>query len=435
MIAFTSACSFGCGIAIDHYQTHAKETVAKIISLSNVIINLVILGIFKYFNFFIDSLQALLQFIDYHLDLPTINVILPVGISFYTFQALSYTIDVQRRKIEPTRDPFSFFAFISFFPQLVAGPIERATNLLPQFQKGRTFNYEVAVDGCRQMLWGFFKKVVIADNCAYYANIAFDNHTEVGSLSLLLGAFFFTFQIYGDFSGYSSIAIGCANLFGITLQPNFKVPYFSRDIAEFWKRWHISLNKWFVDYVYIPMGGSRVSKIKVVRNTLTIFLLSGLWHGANWTYIVWGLYHACLFIPLIVLNKNHRFRGDICRNRRFPSLKDLMNIFVTFILVMIGWVVFRATSFMQAVEYLSRMVSLKGNSEFGVSLRDSFGLICMIIVVLCIEWWNRKSTHEFQKVIPSKIIRTFIYLLLIGSIYASYMMGIEDDNTFIYFQF
>jgi D-alanyl-lipoteichoic acid acyltransferase DltB (MBOAT superfamily) len=381
-------------------------------------------------------MQTLLQSLNFHLDYPTLNVILPVGISFYTFQALSYSIDVYWNKINPTKDALAFFAFVCFFPQLVAGPIERATNLLPQFQRNRTFDYSVAVDGCRQMLWGFFKKVVIADNCARYANIAFGNYNEVGSMSLLLGAFFFTFQIYGDFSGYSSIAIGCAKLFGIKLQPNFRVPYFSRDIAEFWKRWHISLNKWFVDYVYIPLGGSRVSKIKVIRNIFTIFLLSGLWHGANWTYVVWGLYHACLFLPLILLNKNHKYSGGFCEDKNFPSLHEAFNMLGTFLLVMIGWIIFRATSLTQALEYITKLCSFeKRTGEIGIAFVDSLWLIGIIMVALLFEWWNRNADHEFKRIIPKPLVRNLVYFILIASIYVSYMMTIEDDTTFIYFQF
>lgn len=435
LITFTTICSFLNALAIKKNLDDGSPNMAKAFSAGNIVVNLVILGVFKYYNFFADSLQRLLNNFNYNLDYPTLNIILPVGISFYTFQALSYTIDIYRGKMEPTKDPIAFFAFVSFFPQLVAGPIERATNLLPQFQKTRHFNYDNAVDGCRQMLWGFFKKVVIADNCAYYANIAFGNHNELGSLSLLLGAIFFTFQIYGDFSGYSSIAIGCAKLFGIKLQPNFKCPYFSRDIAEFWKRWHISLNKWFVDYVYIPLGGSRVSKMKVVRNTFTIFLLSGLWHGAQWTYVGWGLYHACLFIPLILLNKNHRYKGDFHENRFLPTISECANMLITFILVMVGWIIFRATSTTQAFEYVIRMFSFRGNGNMEMPIVETLWLDGLIIVMLCVEWWNRNKEHEFHNIIPNAIFRNLIYIVLIVSVYISYMTSIENNSTFIYFQF
>lgn len=435
LIAFTTICSFLNALAIKKNLDKGKTNLAKAFSVGNIVINVAILGVFKYYNFFAESLRELFNNFNCSLDYPTLNIILPVGISFYTFQALSYTIDVYRGKLEPTKDPVAFFAFVSFFPQLVAGPIERATNLLPQFQKARHFDYDTAVDGCRQMLWGFFKKVVIADNCAYYSNIAFENHNEVGSLSLLLGAIFFTFQIYGDFSGYSSIAVGCAKLFGIKLQPNFKFPYFSRDIAEFWKRWHISLNKWFVDYVYIPLGGSRVSRAKVVRNTFAIFLLSGLWHGASWTYVGWGLYHACLFIPLILLNKNHRYIGGSSEGRFWPTVSEMGNMFFTFILVMIGWIIFRATSITQAVEYIIRMFSIEKNGDVWVSAKETLLLDGLILLTLCVEWWNRNEEHEFHKIIPNTYFRTAIYVVLIVSVYLSYIYLMENDNTFIYFQF
>ena len=435
LIAFTTGCSYLSGVAIGHYRTQGRAGIAKALSIGNVIVNLAILGVFKYYNFFAESLQTLLQSFYCQLDYPTLNVILPVGISFYTFQALSYSIDVYRDKIKPTKDVLAFFAFVCFFPQLVAGPIERASNLLPQFQKKRTFDYSTSVDGCRQMLWGFFKKVAIADNCALYANMAFDNYSEAGSLSLLLGAFFFTFQIYGDFSGYSSIAIGCAKLFGIKLLPNFRVPYFSRDIAEFWKRWHISLNKWFVDYVYIPLGGSRVSKPKIVRNIFAIFLLSGLWHGANWTYVTWGLYHACLFLPLILLNKNHKYVGGFREDKWYPTLKESLNMLVTFVLVMIGWIIFRATSVTQAVEYIARLFSFKKGAGTEVVFTDSLWLIIVILIALIVEWCNRNAEHEFSKVIQRPFVRNLVYFLLIAAIYVSFMKNIEDDTTFIYFQF
>lgn len=435
LIAFTTTCSYCSALAIQHYRELGKGNIARCFSVGNVIVNLSILGVFKYYNFFVESFQSMLGIFHIEADYPTLHVILPVGISFYTFQALSYTIDVYRDMVRATKDPFAFFAFVSFFPQLVAGPIERATNLLPQFQKERQFDYHLAVDGCRQMLWGFFKKVVVADNCAHYADIAFENSESVGSFSLLLGAIFFAFQIYGDFSGYSSIAIGCAKLFGIRLQSNFRVPYFSRDIAEFWKRWHISLNKWFVDYVYIPLGGSRVSKAKVVRNTFVIFLLSGLWHGANWTYITWGFYHACLFIPLILLNKNHRYKDGFSQDRKLPSIKELVNMLLTFFFVVIGWIIFRATSVEQALDYIVRMFSFVANAGVGIPRKESLWLVIMIGVMLIVEWGNRNASHEFSKVIPHKPLRVVVYGILVGLVYLFFMMSIQDDNVFIYFQF
>ena len=337
LIAFTSFCSWGSGLLIGKANTKKK---AKAWMWINVVVNLGILALFKYYDFFVTEFAQL-----FHVstDGLLLKVILPVGISFYTFQALSYSIDVYRSKIEPTKDIVAFFAFISFFPQLVAGPIERATNLLPQFLKKREFNYDTAVDGMWQILWGLFKKTVVADNCAVYVDQVFSNYTNHTGSTLLLAAVFFTFQIYGDFSGYSDIAIGTAKLFGIKLMRNFNVPYFSRDIAEFWRRWHISLTTWFRDYVYIPLGGSRVSKAKVIRNTFIIFLLSGFWHGANWTFIAWGAYHAFLFLPLILTGKNRKYTNQVAEGRVLPSLREVGQMLVTFFLAVFGWIIFRST--------------------------------------------------------------------------------------------
>ena len=315
-------------LEINKLQKHKK-----LIATANIVLNLLILAVFKYYDFFVTEFAQL-----FHISTEglLLRVILPVGISFYTFQALSYSIDVYRGKIEPTKDIVAFFAFISFFPQLVAGPIERATNLLPQFLKKREFDYDTAVDGMRQILWGLFKKIVVADNCAVYVDQVFSSYTEQTGSTLLLAAVFFTFQIYGDFSGYSDIAIGTAKLFGIKLMRNFNVPYFSRDIAEFWRRWHISLTTWFRDYVYIPLGGSRVSKAKVVRNTFIIFLLSGFWHGANWTFIAWGAYHAILFLPLILTSKNRKYTNQVAEGRLLPTLKETGQMLLTFFLAVMG---------------------------------------------------------------------------------------------------
>ena len=292
LIALTSLCSFCSGILLEHYKGKRKKQ--KVISATNIIINLLILCVYKYFNFFVDNFQALFSCIGIRLDWVTINVVLPVGISFYTFQALSYTIDVYQKKFKATDSIIDFFAFISFFPQLVAGPIERATNLLPQFKNNRTFNYAKAVDGCRQMLWGFVKKLVVADNCALIVNQFWGDYQNLTGIQLLLLGILFTFQIYCDFSGYSDIAIGCARLFGFNLMRNFNYPYFSRSIPEFWRRWHISLTTWFRDYIYFPLGGSRCEKKKVIRNVFIVWGISGLWHGADWTFVCWGLFHASL---------------------------------------------------------------------------------------------------------------------------------------------
>jgi D-alanyl-lipoteichoic acid acyltransferase DltB (MBOAT superfamily) len=308
LIAITSFCSWLCGIYMGEKSSLRMKDKRHVnrrwyFMLANIVLNLGILGFFKYYNFFVDSFVQAFGVFGFQLHLQSLKIILPVGISFYTFQALSYTIDVYRGDIRPTKDIIAFFAFISFFPQLVAGPIERATNLLPQFLRPRSFSYPQAVDGCRQMLWGFFKKVVVADNCALYVDLIFKDYQNRPASSLVFAAILFAFQIYGDFSGYSDIAIGSSKLFGISLMQNFAYPYFSRDIAEFWRRWHISLSTWFRDYVYIPLGGSRVGLAKQIRNVFVIFLLSGFWHGASWNFIIWGGQHALLFLPLLLAKK------------------------------------------------------------------------------------------------------------------------------------
>ncbi len=394
LIAITTLCSYYCGILIERFN--GKRKMQKWISATNIIFNLLILFYYKYCNFFIDNVNAAFSSIGVDMHLSSLQVILPVGISFYTFQALSYTIDIYNRKMDATKDIVAFFAFLSFFPQLVAGPIERASHLLPQFQSKRKFNYELAVAGGQQMLWGFFKKIVIADNCALFVNNIFENSNQFGSLGLTLGAFLFTIQIYCDFSGYSDIAIGTAKLFGVDLMQNFNFPYFSRDIAEFWRKWHISLTTWFRDYIYIPLGGSRGGKMVSFRNTMVIFLVSGFWHGANWTFIAWGAYHAVLFLPLLLLGKNRANKGSVSAGRIFPSIKELGQMIMTFVLALIGWVLFRAESISQAWSYLNGMFSLQWNlhdielAKLGVRT-SLFYTLFFIIVLFIVEWLNRNN--------------------------------------------
>lgn len=426
LIAFTTLCSFVSGIAIQKSR-HKLWWV-----WGNAILNLGILGIFKYYDFFAENMALMLERFGVTTDDVTLNLVLPVGISFYTFQALSYTIDVYRRKLEPTKDILAFFAFISFFPQLVAGPIERATNLLPQFLREHTFNYSEAVDGMRLILWGLFKKMVVADNCGAVVNMIFSDYTQYDGMQLLIGAILFTFQIYGDFSGYSDIAVGTAKLFGIELMANFRTPYFSRDIAEFWRRWHISLSSWFKDYVYIPLGGSRVKKSKVARNTAVIFLLSGFWHGANWTFIAWGAYHAVLFIPLIISGKNRKYKDIVAEGRHLPGVKDCLLIVTTFTLVMIGWVIFRATNIEMAWCYLKRMVI---HFDFTSSFHGKFAL-GWALIMLIIEWLQRHHRHGLDFSNPTGIMK---YTSVRWSVYAIIcimcMLFSESQSDFIYFQF
>ncbi len=456
LIAFTSLCSYLSGIWIgrnvnenenenenlnnnlNDYNTASRDACvpgrgaslqkrrARRIAAANIVINLLILGVFKYYNFFVESFVALFPALN--ADHLLLNIILPVGISFYTFQALSYSIDVYRRKLEPTRDIVAFFAYVSFFPQLVAGPIERATSLLPQFERNRTFDYATAVDGLRQMLWGFFKKMIVADRCAMFVDSVWGDLSSQSGSTLLMAAICFTFQIYGDFSGYSDIAIGTAKLFGIRLKRNFNVPYFSRDIAEFWRRWHISLTTWFRDYLYIPLGGSRVSKAKVVRNTFIIFLVSGLWHGANWTFVAWGAYHALLFLPLILLGKNRRYTNIVAEDRMLPSLKELAQMILTFVLAVFGWIIFRSESIGQAGQFIADIFR---NGLLTVPQTPGLTLL-FALVMFVVEWFNRSQEHGLVlDGIRQRWIRWSIYYALAFAI----ILFSHESETFIYFQF
>ncbi len=426
LIAFTSFCSWGSGLLID-MSRESRTKRCKFWLIANIVLNLGVLAIFKYYDFFVSEFG---QLFDFSTDSLLLRIILPVGISFYTFQALSYSIDVYRGNIKPTKDIIAFFAFISFFPQLVAGPIERATNLLPQFLQNRKFSYEQGIDGMRQILWGLFKKIVVADNCATYVDQVWATHDTQSGSTLLLAAILFTFQIYGDFSGYSDIAIGTAKLFGIKLMRNFNNPYFSRDIAEFWRRWHISLTTWFRDYVYIPLGGSRVGKWKIVRNTFVIFLLSGFWHGANWTFIAWGAYHAILFLPLILLGKNRKYTNQVAEGRWLPTGKEVMQILITFLLAVIGWIIFRAETIGQAWDIMRGIVDV---SLFSMPMVIS-GLkrtLFFIAMLLLVEWIDRNEEHAFSLTRLPQWARVIVMYVLILCMLE--FMG--HSQSFIYFQF
>ncbi|MDR2791545.1 MAG: MBOAT family protein [Tannerellaceae bacterium] len=435
LLLITSLSGFVSGLALERYESRQKR---RLICTANIVLNLLILGLFKYFNFFADSLAVLCRSFGYEMDAVTLNLVLPVGISFYTFQALSYTIDVYRRTLPATHDVAAFFAYISFFPQMMAGPIERATNLLPQFLRPRTFDCDAATDGLRQILWGFFKKVVIADNCATYVNVIFEHHEGLSGSTLLLGAFFFTIQIYCDFSGYSDIAIGSARLFGIRLMQNFRVPYFSRDVAEFWRRWHISLTTWFRDYVYIPLGGSRFGKWTSFRNTMVIFLLSGLWHGANWTFVLWGAYHALLFLPLLLLHRNRRFRDVVAAGRSLPTFGELFRMASTFVLVLLGWILFRAESFSHAIAYIqgiftpSLFSTVYIHPAWNLSLFTGIMTFVFILVMFLFEWLHRDRPHALCLRTPNMPLRTATYTVFLLIVY---FFNAANPVGFIYFQF
>ncbi len=422
-------------------QKQEKSLKRKILLVCSICVNIGLLGFFKYYNFFIENFTTAFTLFGLNFRAQTLNIILPIGISFYTFQTLSYTIDIYNKKIKPISDLIAFSAFVSFFPQLVAGPIERAAHLLPQFSAKRKFNYDKAVDGLRQILWGFFKKIVIADNCAYYANIIFDNSENYSANTLIIGAILFAFQIYGDFSGYSDIAIGTARLFGINLMKNFAFPYFSRDIAEFWRRWHISLSTWFRDYVYIPLGGSKVSSLKRIRNVLIIFVVSGFWHGANWTFIIWGVLNALYFLPLMLLKTNRKNLGIVSGHRLIPSVKDILNMFFTFSITCIAWIFFRSETVKHAFNYLNGIfsISLLDISTFIKDLKflstgaEIIYLFLLLLLFIGFEWIQRHKEHslKFDKNSASRIFRWTLYYFVI--ILIIFFNG--EQQGFIYFQF
>ncbi len=411
-----------------------KDHRRKVLLWTSIIANLGILGFFKYYNFFIANFVAAFSFFGAEIQPNTLNIILPMGISFYTFQTLSYTIDVYRRKLKPTKDFIAFAAFVSFFPQLVAGPIERATSLLPQFYKKRNFEYDKAADGLRQILWGLFKKVVIGDGCAQFANNIFNHSEDYSGSTLLIGAIFFAFQIYGDFSGYSDMAIGTARLFGFNLKQNFAFPYFSRDIAEFWRRWHISLSTWFRDYLYIPLGGSRGGTWLKIRNTFAIFIISGFWHGANWTFIAWGVLNAIYFLPLLLFDKNRKNMEIVAAFKYLPSVKELLNIVLTFLLTVLAWIFFRAENLVHAIDYLTEIFSL---SFFTIptfnGIYKAITVSILTVIFVIIEWCGRESKYAIEHIGMRwrREIRLIFYYCIVFAIY--YFAGKQQE--FIYFQF
>ena len=432
LILFSTIVDFSIGQKLRHENKKSKR---KVFLWTSIIVNLGSLGFFKYYNFFLENFIDAFSVFGMTINANSLNLILPVGISFYTFQTLSYTIDVYKKKLEPTQDFIAFSAFVCFFPQLLAGPIERATNLLPQFFQKRTFEYHKAVDGMRQILWGLFKKVVIADNCAEFANQIFNNSTDMNGSTLVLGAIFFTFQIYGDFSGYSDIAIGTSRLFGFDLKQNFATPYFSRDIAEFWRRWHISLSTWFRDYLYIPLGGSRGGTWMKVRNTFAIFLVSGFWHGANWTFIIWGALNAIYFLPLLLTSSNRKNMEVVAEGKLLPSFRDLIAMLTTFILTVFAWIFFRAENVSHACNYIRGIFSdtILTKPSFDGKW-DALITLCLIIIFVFIEWLGRKDRFAIQNFLNnvSPFYRTLFYGVLFFMIVLFYK---NNAAEFIYFQF
>jgi alginate O-acetyltransferase complex protein AlgI len=409
----------------------ASKKESKFYLWLSIINNLGILGVFKYYNFFAEQFSSLLALTGLHVNAALLHIVLPVGISFYTFHGMSYVFDVYRGLRKPVSNFVDYAVFVSFFPLLVAGPIERANHLLPQVQSKRFFSIKQAIEGCRLMLWGMFKKVVIADGLAVIADNVFNNYPGQSSFSLVVGVVAFSFQIYGDFSGYTDIALGTAKLFGFELLSNFKFPYFSRNIAEFWRRWHISLSSWFRDYLYIPLGGSKHGKLKAVRNTFLIFLVSGFWHGAGWNYIVWGFIHACGFLPLLLLNRNREYVHNIvAQERNFPRFKELLQMCLTFVFVTFSWIFFRSHSLLSALGYIKEIFA--GDRQLSkipvIPSNNNLIAFFYIIPLLVMDWWLRRDERVLR--FPYKY-RRLIYIILGVLI----MLSFGKKTNFIYFQF
>lgn len=429
LLIFSTLLDYSTGIKIHEATIRRKKMFWLWLSIG---VNLGFLGVFKYYNFFAASFADGLSQLGFKANFGTLQVILPVGISFYTFHGLSYVIDLYKDRIKPERNFIDYSVFVSFFPLLVAGPIERATHLLPQILKKREFDYSKAVDGLRQILWGLFKKMVIADNCAEYVNTIFNHSADYSGSTLVLGALFFTFQIYCDFSGYSDIAIGTARLFGIDLLRNFAFPYFSRDIAEFWRRWHISLSSWFKDYLYIPLGGSRGGMWMKIRNTFIIFIVSGFWHGANWTFIVWGFLNALYIMPSIVFNTNRTHLDIVAKGKYLPTLKELFAMGLTFSLTVFAWIFFRAANVTHALSYISQIFS-RSLFKIPTGVGISRSIMLLTVLFFIIEWLGREQQYAIAQLGVKwyRPVRWAMYYGIILCIF--YFTGKEQQ--FIYFQF
>ncbi len=430
LLVFSTLLDFYTGLKMDDSSSEPQRKFWFWLSIS---VNLGFLGVFKYYNFFATSLAESLSYAGIVIQPWTLNVILPVGISFYTFHGLSYVVDIYFRRIKAERNFVDYSVFVSFFPLLVAGPIERATHLLPQIKVDRHFNYNKSIDGLRQILWGLFKKVVIADQAAGYANMIFNNHTDQSGSNLVVGALLFTFQIYGDFSGYSDIALGTARLFGFELLRNFAYPYFSRDIAEFWRRWHISLSTWFRDYLYIPLGGSKGGTWMRVRNTFIIFLVSGFWHGANWTFIIWGGLNALFIMPSIIFKTNRNNIEIVAQGRMLPSIREFASMIMTFFLTVLAWIFFRAETVGQAVSYIQGICS---SSLFTLPTLNPKILVVsfFIFILIVVEWIGREQKYALENIdkkLPL-VARWLFYILIVGFILSSVS---KEQQQFIYFQF
>ena len=433
LIIASSVIDFLVGLSIE--KNSDNQFKRKLFLWSSVIFNVSLLGFFKYYNFFADSFIDLFELFGYTIKSTwTLNIILPVGISFYTFQTMSYSFDVYYKRLKPTRDFLSFATYVAFFPQLVAGPIERASNLLPQIKESRIYSNSQIIQGLKLVFWGLFKKVVIADGIAPIVDDVFANYDHYSTSNLILGVVLFSFQVYGDFSGYSDIAIGTAKMFGIELMSNFKFPHFSRNVAEYWQRWHVSLSTWFRHYVYIPLGGSRVSKLKSIRNICIVFLVSGFWHGANWTFIFWGAFHALAFIPVFLMNRNTIYKNSVVgQNSIFPSFIEILQLLSTFTLVTFSRIFFRSESIADSFGYISRLFSNWEYSTYyhpmGYRMIDYYVLLVIFTVYEYAIRKDERNPFNFK----NRYVRFLIYTLILLCMLMFYDDGV--NRSFIYFQF
>jgi alginate O-acetyltransferase complex protein AlgI len=435
LLVFSTLLDYATAIQISNEK---NDKLRKFWFWLSICINLGLLVVFKYYNFFLLSFQQGLTRVGIAINPSTLNLVLPVGISFYTFHGISYIIDVYKGKTKASKNFIEYALFVCFFPLLVAGPIERATHLLPQLKRERRFVYDSAVDGCKQILWGFFKKIVIADNCAIIVNEIFEKYPSYHGSTLIVGAFLFAVQIYCDFSGYSDIAVGTARLFGIDLLRNFAFPYFSRDIAEFWRRWHISLSSWFRDYVYIPLGGSKGGKFKTARNVFVIFIVSGFWHGSNWTFIVWGLLNAIYILPSVMLQRNRDHLEIVAKGKKLPTLKETVLIAFTFMLTVLAWIFFRSQSVSAALDYLLAIFSISNFMPFDgrvflLGNTNMTALLGLIGIFFIIEWLGREYKYAIENIsfLRLRIFRWAIYYSIICLLF--FFQG--KQQGFIYFQF
>jgi D-alanyl-lipoteichoic acid acyltransferase DltB (MBOAT superfamily) len=433
LLMVSTICSYGLGIAIFEAKTDKRK---QLLTILGVVLGIGTLLYFKYFNFFISSFKDLFESFGLQINLHTFKIILPVGISFYTFRLLSYMIDIQREKFEPTRNIITFATYVAFFPCILSGPIDRPATLIPQLQSKRVFNYSLAVDGMRQILWGLFKKVVVADNCAVYVNLVFsgDYQTQTSS-TLLFAAVFYSFQMYADFSGYSDMAIGVAKLFGFRVTHNFDYPFFAQNIAEYWRKWHISLTSWLTDYIFMPLNikWRDWGNWGTIASIMITFILIGLWHGDNWKFAFFGLYHGLLYIPLILSGAMFKKNKIVTYGWGFPKPKVLFNILLTFSLVTLGNMIFRADSLGQAFEYMGGIIDVRSiflmQVEKILLLKSIFVIVCMMIV----EWLERKNQFGLEKLGMTwkPIFRYAMYYAILLLIFLS--MG--KEQVFIYFQF